>query len=199
MKRTQLLSIIGVLYILFVATTMLFSHEGHHKQEEASVIDQLAAVPSIAPQATKEMRKDHLTKIIHWLGRYHLVILHFPIALVVMTAISELLFYWYGSPLFDQAARFMIIAAAITAIPTALFGLALGYDAHYNGMLVNIFWWHRFWGLFTAVMIVVTASLRELHVRKGWETLKLYHICLVAIFISVSLTGFLGGEMTFGG
>src|SRR5262249_6508898 len=145
-----------------------------------------------------EAGKDMYSNIIHLLGNLHPIFLHFPIALIFMTIISELFFVWNGNFLFDQAARFMIIAAAISAIPTTLSGFAFGYDAHYEGILADFFWWHRFLGVFTTLLTIVTAILKELHSRKQWNTMAAYYICLAVIFISVNLTGFLGGGMTFG-
>lgn len=195
MYRAKLISLFGIVF-LFIATTMLFSHEEHHHEVEDT--KQQVTSPNSTSDTEMDNSKDTYTKFIHWLGQFHPVILHFPIALIVMTVISELLYYWYGAPLFEHASRFMIITAAITAIPTALFGLAFGYDAHYEGMLFNIFWWHRFLGIFTTLLTIVTAFLRELHTRKQWNTMNVYYICLFIIFISVNLTGYLGGSMTFG-
>ena len=115
-----------------------------------------------------------------------------------MTAVSEGFFIVYRNPLFEQASRFMIIAAALTAIPTALSGLAYGYDAHYEGSMASYFWWHRFAGISTMLLAITAASLRELHSEKGWKTLVYYYTCLALVLITVSIAGFLGGEMTFG-
>lgn len=129
---------------------------------------------------------------IQQVGELHPVILHFPIALITMTAIAEVLFAWFKNPLFDQAARFMLIAAAITAIPTALFGLAWSYSMQYSGMKVDFFWWHRFVGIFTMVLAIVTVYLREKHLMKA------YYWALLILFVSVNTAGFLGGVLTFG-
>jgi uncharacterized membrane protein len=195
------------LFLLFLVTcffvafsSMLHSHEEHHRNEEGKKDEHqiISSTTSTQSEEGMKVKKDTYSQIIRWLGNFHPIFLHFPIALIIMTVIAELLFFWSGNTLFDQAARFMIIAAAISAIPTALFGFAFGYDANYEGILANIYWWHRFFGVFTTLLTIVTAILRELHSRKQWDTMKAYYLCLAIIFISVNLTGFLGGEMTFG-
>jgi len=200
MDRVKLSSLFWVICFFFVFSTVLqlHSHEGHHHKGESKKNEQQMTSPATSPQTEMVVRKDTYSKIIHLLGNFHPIFLHFPIALIVMTVVSELFFFWYENPLFDQASRFMIIAAAISAIPTALFGFAFGYDAHYEGILANFFWWHRFLGVFSTLLTIATAILRELHSRKQWNTMKAYYICLAIIFISVNLTGFLGGRMTFG-
>lgn len=134
---------------------------------------------------------------ITWIGNFHPVILHFPIALIIMTGIAELLAIKSHSPIFHNAARFMIFFAAITVIPTALLGLAYGYKATYEGTLSFIFWWHRFSGLATAVMAIITVFLKELHLRKKLGG-RYYGISLGILVVLVTVTGYLGGDMTFG-
>lgn len=136
-------------------------------------------------------------KWIKWIGNFHPIALHFPIALIIMTVIAELLGMKSRSPIFIQAARFMIIAAAITALPTALLGLAYGYEVSYDETLSLIFWWHRFLGLSTAILAFVTVCFKELQLRKKIGVTA-YAISLSLLAILVTATGYLGGEMTFG-
>lgn len=140
-------------------------------------------------------------QIAHWLasmGRFHLLFLHFPIALIVMTVLAEWLWIWYVNPLFRQAARFMIVAAATFALPTALLGLAFGYGQHYEGLSLDLYVWHRYFGLLTAGLAILTAILKERHVREYSSSLVGYYVCLFLLFLSVSLTGAFGGSLTFG-
>lgn len=136
-------------------------------------------------------------KWIQWIGNFHPILLHFPIALIVMTVIAELLALKSKSTIFSQAARFMISMAAITAIPTAILGLAYGYGANYEDALQSIFWWHRFFGIGTAILAVFVAVLKELNIREK-VAMKTYGFFLGILFLFVTITGYLGGEMTFG-
>ena len=165
-----------ILMCLLLVQVQAFSHEGH--QEEAAQVQ------------VEEVTVD---KIIKWVGNFHPILLHFPIALITMAAVSELLFFWNGNPLFDQASRFMILSAAVTVIPTVLTGLAYGYNAQYEGVMASYFWWHRFFGIFTALLAIITAVIREFP-----STRAAYYLCLFLLFISVNVTGFLGGSLTFG-
>lgn len=136
--------------------------------------------------------------LVLWLGRLHLVFLHFPIALIIMTAISEILFVWYANPLFDHASRFMIVAAAVWAPITALFGFALGFGQFYEGWMNDIYAWHRYFGVVTTILVWWAATLREQYVRQKTSSLRSYYICLFFLVVCVNLTGLLGGTLAFG-
>jgi len=137
----------------------------------------------------------------NWLesiGRFHLLFLHFPIALTVMTVAAELLWLWFANPLFSNAARFMIVAAAMFAFPTALLGLAFGASHHYEGLELDLYEWHRLFGLLTAGLAIAAAVLRERCVRVESSSTVGYYLCLFLLFLSVSLTGAFGGSLAFG-
>jgi uncharacterized membrane protein len=132
------------------------------------------------------------------IGRFHLLFLHFPIALIVMTVAAESLWIWFANPLFRQAARFMIVAAAIFAPITALLGLAFGYGQHYEGISLDLYVWHRYFGLMTAGLAILAAILKERHVREYSSSSISYYVSLFFLFLSLSLTGAFGGSLTFG-
>lgn len=132
------------------------------------------------------------------IGRFHLIFLHFPIALIVMTVVAEWLWIWFGNLMFSHAARFMISAAAIFAPIAALLGLAFGYGQNYEGMSLDLFVWHRYFGLLTAGLAILTAILRERYACQYTSSLKSYYVSLFFLFLSVSLTGAFGGALTFG-
>lgn len=134
---------------------------------------------------------------ISWIGNFHPVFLHFPIALILMTVVAEILNQKKPSLLFQHAARFMLVSAAIFAIPTALSGLAFSYNASYQGLLAVFFWWHRFLGIGTACLSISAALLKEL-ARKKKVSVLFYGITLVMLVLFLVVGSYLGGKMTFG-
>lgn len=153
-----------------MATTVLCAHDGH------------AHMPF----------ETRLESFIYWLGTFHPLFLSFPIALITMTVFSELLFWKTNNPLFEHAARFMILAGAILAVPTVITGFAFSYNSSYPPSQESFFWWHRFFGLFVLGFAIITAYIREYKGRHA-----LYFLFLAAAFISVVITGFNGGNLTF--
>jgi uncharacterized membrane protein len=157
-------------FLLILMTLIVFSLEGHDGHEDT---------PG--------------SLFIKWLGNFHPVILHFPIALILMTGFTEVMAYWTDNPVYKHASRFMILAAAFFAVPTALFGLAYSYGAEYSAFLIKYFWWHRTLGLLTVIFVIAAAYFRE---YRGVD--RLYYVFLILACISVIMTGFFGGSLTFG-
>lgn len=178
--------------VCLLCFTHLFSHEGHQASEENQ--KQEMVMPSKPePQPQAEHMGGRPLSWQQWIGSFHFIFLHFPIALIIMTGISELLFVCFKRPLFDYASRFMIIAAAVFAIPTALLGLIYSYTSSYSGLLTDFIWWHMWAGITTAILAVFVAIVRQ-YLGLG----KLYYISLFILFLLVNLTGYLGAGMTFG-
>jgi uncharacterized membrane protein len=185
------LSLFGCsLFLMLSLFAFLGAHEGHHS------ISQYSAETDFFVDDSKVYGS--LKRWLTGIGRFHLLMLHFPIALIVMTVVAEWLWIWYNNPIFEHAARFMILAAAIFALPTALLGLAYGYGQVYEGLNLELFVWHRYFGLLTAGLAIITAILKECFVRQSASSLTGYYICLFLLFISVSLTGAFGGGLAFG-
>lgn len=175
--------------LFFLYRAILFSHEGH--QADALVL-------SAQEAGLAGLYEGGWMGWVLGLGRLHLVFLHFPIALIMMTVVAEILFFWRGSVLFDHAARFMMAAAAILAPVTALFGFALGLGQFYEGSMNDIYAWHRYFGVVTAILALWAATLRENYARGKSNSLRAYYLCLFFAFLAVNLTGLLGGVLAFG-
>lgn len=179
----------GICLLILSLCVFIQAHEGHHSFPSFSAdVDFLA----------QEEISNHLAGWLGAIGRFHLIFLHFPIALIVMTVVAEWLWIWSANPLFNHAARFMILAAAMFALPTALLGLAFGYGRNYEGISLDLYVWHRYFGLLTAGLAIITAILKERYVRHHSTSLIGYSICLFLLFLSVSLTGAFGGSLVFG-
>ncbi len=179
------------LLILFLMSLICFStlpsHEGH-KETNKEKID----VYSETSQPPSDEAAGRPQNWMQWIGTFHFVFLHFPIALISMAFVSELFYIWLLNPIFNYTTKFMLIAGAILSIPTALLGLTYSYTVNYNGPLVDFLWWHMWGGLTTAALSILTAIL--IMNRRS----KIYYTCLFLLVIVVNLTAFLGGEMTFG-
>ncbi len=179
------------LFILFLLSIcFLEAHNGHHESYPL-----FSAEPELFSDS---QTPDRFANVLNQIGRFHLILLHFPIALIIMTVVAEWLWIWFRNPIFEHAARFMILAAAILAPPTALLGLAFGYGQTYEGLSLDLYIWHRYFGLVTAGLAIIAAILRERYARQNTPSLVSYYLCLFLLFISVSLTGAFGGGLSFG-
>lgn len=130
---------------------------------------------------------------LQWVGSFHLILLHFPIALINMLAVAELLLILSKRPIFDFSSRFLIISAAILTPLTALLGLIYSFSFTYEGLMETFLLWHMWLGISTAILAVVAAYIRE-----RWGRTTTYLFCLILLLLLVNITGFFGGSMTFG-
>jgi hypothetical protein len=130
---------------------------------------------------------------VQWIGSFHLIFLHFPIALINMLAISEILLIWYKQQIFEFSSRFLLISSAILAPITALLGFIYSYSTPYSGLMEIFLFWHMWFGISTAIF-----SIFLVFIRKKIGLGKPYYIWLVLLLLMVNIAGFFGGEMTFG-
>lgn len=156
------------------------------------MIEHLHYVFADAFQTVDPHMHDLTKAYLNWLGSFHYVFLHFPIALTIMTACAELLYLKTGDILYRNSAQFMLSAAVVFVIPTALLGLALSYGAAYPEPFDFFFFWHRLLGIFTVCWAILTIIVRN--IRYGIA----YAICLSILVLSVFFTGFFGGNLAFG-
>ena len=162
-----------VLCLLFYSALM--AHEGH--------------TPLLDTSSHEGMPKNWT----QWIGGFHLVFLQFPLALVNMVALAEILFACLRRPLFEAASRFMLASAAFFAPLTALLGIIYSYSGDYEGWMESFLAWHMWLGLATAFLAVIAALIKCYH---GCD--RLYFAFLLLLVALVNMTGFFGGGMTFG-
>ena len=140
-----------------------------------------------------ETKAETLTK---YLGRFHPIAVHFPIAFAFGALLTELIFLTTRRPSFVWGSRLMLYLGLLgmaVAIP-----LGLAAVAEYGGdHLVDS---HRTlaWSSFAALLL--TTGIREAVERKylGNRWLWGYRIFLLLTTVLIAWTGYVGGEMVHG-
>lgn len=127
-----------------------------------------------------------------WFGHYHVIFLHFPIALIYMSLVSELLYALTKDSRYTFVSTFLLVSAAFFAIPTVISGLLYANSATYTGTDAMLIDFHRIGGLFTLAVTLLAASLNLLKRRN-----ILYYGLLSLLFIIVTATTYIGGELAF--
>lgn len=171
-----------ILLWLLTITLLAFSHEGHNEMRNLS--------SESVVEAGQEGRPTSWTQ---WVGSFHLIFLHFPIALINMLVVSELLWGWNRKPIFEFSSRFLLIASAIVTPFTALLGLIYSYFGSYEGLREVFLWWHMWCGIATAVLVLALPIIKD---KSGPSTF--YYGSLFILFLLVNGTSFFGGGMTHG-
>ncbi len=130
-----------------------------------------------------------------WLGKFHPVATHFPIALFSVAALAELLLIWRPRDGLREVVRFSLWVGAVGALLAAPFGW------FFAGLrMVDDEWVmtaHRWAGTATAIWALVILSLCERTHRRGADRSALRTTIFLGAAL-VGVTGFLGGSLIYG-
>jgi len=122
-----------------------------------------------------------------FLGRFHPLVVHLPIAFVLLLPVFELPLPFLPPPGRRAASALLLFSAIITIIGAILMGWLLAYAGGYQGGLMIQ---HAWAAIITGSLLSLTAIL--------WRH-QLLRIALTLLAVaSVSLTGHLGGELSHG-
>jgi uncharacterized membrane protein len=155
--------------------------------------------PTAAPTGTDEERPPPPPpgwRVLLWLGKFHLLLLHFPIALLAAAAAGELWSLWRGDRAPLPAARYCLCLGAAAAVPTMALGFlhALGGNGAGSSRLLGL---HRWLGTTAALAAVAAAALSEWDARGGART-RLTRLVIAVAALLVSLTAHFGGILAHG-
>jgi uncharacterized membrane protein/mono/diheme cytochrome c family protein len=147
-----------------------------------------AAEPVPAPSATKHL--------LHWLGKFHVMVVHFPIALLLAAAAGEAWSAWRRKGQPAPAVHFCVLLGAISAVVSAVLGwlhAASGYGLDSPVILA----WHRNFGTATAIASVILAVLSEIESRRGTRSWW-FRLLLLLVALLVAVAGYFGGRLVYG-
>jgi len=136
---------------------------------------------------------------IGYVGRFHPLVVHFPIALIIFAGLAELLFMASGKEYLSLCSRLMLNFSAGFAVFSVLLGFADATDVPIQANLRSTFEVHRFMGITTAVLALLAALLARRVANDGSVWLvRLYRLVLLLAMLSVGVTGHFGGTLVFG-
>jgi len=115
--------------------------------------EQPAVVSATAPEMPLWKRT------VRWIGRFHPVSTHFPVALMYVAVLAEAFAWWTKRETWLQTVRFLVVIGALGALVAASLGWVNASFTSYVGSSAAILKWHRWLGTFTAVWTVVCAVL----------------------------------------
>lgn len=131
-------------------------------------------------------------ELIFFLGRFHVLVLHLPIGIILVTIALEFAARNEKYARFESAAPLLWATAAITAIVTVVFGYMHYAEGGYEGSAGNL---HRILGTALAVVTTIAWLLRA----RSQALYEKSRIALAIVLLGlVFTTGHYGGSLTHG-
>ncbi|MCJ7467833.1 MAG: DUF1549 domain-containing protein [Maribacter sp.] len=133
--------------------------------------------------------------IFQFLGRLHPLIVHFPIGLLVVGLILELVTIGQKRQGLRQGINWMVYIGAISAVIGAIFGWLLRTNDDYLGELVDL---HQNMGITTGALAGITAFLLMRKMKNKASSYIPYRIGLTLTVVCLIIAGHLGTNLTHG-
>lgn len=153
----------------------------------------MAALLAIAiPFLPNELASDGLAAFI---GRFHPLIVHFPIVLILLPLALEVLIYFGKNESLASYRPWMLAIAIVSGLGAVVAGYFLYATGGYEGEMVD----NHLWGGVSVILLMLIASLFLWQNKKGHPIY--YRLYLLALLIAngwLVYTGHLGGSLTHG-
>lgn len=155
----------------------------------ASLID-VGGEDKEAEEADEEF--EHNKSFWTYVGKMHVLLVHFPIGLLVAAGLMELAAYFYKRPDFSVWAGMSVLLATVFIVLAAVAGMIWVGGFTDDTVLES----HRWFGVATTIMMVLSSYMY-------WKStspnrLKWYRIWLIGSIAGIIVTGHLGGVMVYG-
>src|SRR5690606_19824718 len=131
-----------------------------------------------------------------FLGRMHPMLVHFPVSLLLIAALMELLTYRRFQSQLRTGINWLVFIGGSIAVSAALCGWLLAWTGEYGG---DTFYAHQWSGTATAVLGALAGlSLWGVVYKRRLFFIKTYQITLLLSSVGVFLAGHYGGSLTHG-
>lgn len=119
--------------------------------------------------------------MIHWFGLFHPIVIHFPIALLILLFITDILGYFLQKPVFKTLSIALISGAFVTLLFAAATGLMRSQDFVWDDQILV----HRNIAIATAVLAGIYGLLR-------CTSIPFQGVFLLLSFLLAALVGLTG-------
>jgi uncharacterized membrane protein len=138
-------------------------------------------------------------RALRYIGRFHPVSTHFPVALMFVAVFAEGLAWWTRRETWLQTVRFLVLLAALGAIAAVGLGWINASFTSYTGQLAGVLRWHRWLGTTTAVWAILCAGLVMMNdCKEGTKDRQRFRGALLLGAALVGISGFLGSALIYG-
>jgi mono/diheme cytochrome c family protein/uncharacterized membrane protein len=136
-------------------------------------------------------------RVLRWIGRLHVMLIHFPIALLMAAAVGELWSVWRDSQALRTAVRFCVLLGAGAGVGAVTLGWLHADVGGYGAGSPQILAQHRWLGTAAGLWAVGVALLSEVESRRGRRS-RLFRLLLCAGALLAGAAAHLGGTLVHG-
>jgi uncharacterized membrane protein/mono/diheme cytochrome c family protein len=141
-----------------------------------------------------------LGRVLHWLGKFHPVSIHFPVALLLTAVLAEGFAWWLKRDEWMLLVRFLVVLGALSGVPAATLGWLAEFPTVDGSQLSTVYLFHQILGTAAAVWALVCATLVCLsECEEGSVARRRFRGALLFGAFLISVVGFLGGALSAGG
>jgi uncharacterized membrane protein/mono/diheme cytochrome c family protein len=158
------------------------------------------ATATTAPEKKPEVKISFLHRLSNWVGKFHPVSTHFPVALLMTAVLAEALAWWLRRDEWMLLVRFLTVLGALSSVPTTVLGWFTDFPLLSGSELATIYRFHQILGTATCAWALVCAVLVCLsECEEGSMARRRFRGALLLGAFLVSVVGFLGGALSAGG
>lgn len=128
--------------------------------------------------------------IVEFLGRFHPVLVHLPIGILLLACIFQLATVKPRFSFLQPVIPVIIFWGILGAVASAISGYFLSLSGDYEGSLVQ---WHQWFGIAVALLSLGLYLLYKRTIR-----VKYIRVTALLLIVLISVTGHLGGSLTHG-
>ncbi|HZZ42948.1 MAG TPA: DUF1549 domain-containing protein [Tepidisphaeraceae bacterium] len=138
-----------------------------------------------------------MSPLVQTLGRLHVAMVHFPIALLMLAGVLEAWRLARRKKDVSPTVATCAILGALATVVAAIMGWILAASGQYDGDTLHTLTLHRWMGVATAGLAVVTALMLVVGKRKQ-VVMRGFTVGALGCAAMVGLTGHFGGQLTYG-
>jgi uncharacterized membrane protein len=156
----------------------------------------LESPPSVQSESTAPATLSAADRMLRWVAKFHLLMIHFPIALILAAGIGEVRSVVQRNPLPSESVRFCLWLGALASIPTAALGWLYAADGNGVGS-PQLLMAHRWLGTTAAVWLVITAACAERDGRRRVGRRRVRLLLSSGVLVTI-LAAHVGGLLAHG-
>ena len=136
-------------------------------------------------------------RMLRLIGKLHVLVVHFPIALLAAAAAAESWWIWRGRLGISSVVRFCVLTGAAGAVAAGLLGWLHASYGGFGADSAGVLFLHRWLGAAAALGAIATAAVCEWNILRARRSL-LFRATLFTSAALVGAAGHFGGLMVYG-